>query len=468
MLYSQRLDLGGTAPAGLGQSLLSVLHLSDAHVIDTVSPARCEWVELLGHDPHWAPLLHMHRPYEALTPWTLAAHVDRARRLGAAPASGRPFDLAISTGDNIDNAQHNELDAYLHIMAGGTTRMSAVGGVHQPSAELGRGPWPFWCPDAAVQDTWKPLGYAAVDNFVARASAEIHSQGFGFAWASLPGNHDFMRQGMALLNSAIEAIAMGSGKTLACPPGLSPDDVLSRFVQDPAAFSAGATRQIQADPARAGLDRRSWVAAHVAHGAAGLGAQHVLDGRADTCIDTEHARIVLLDTNHPGGDFEGSLGASQLAWLEDRLAEVDTQRGGRFAVICSHHGSVSLTNTLGDDPERRHTATLLALVHRHPCVVAWLVGHRHLHRITPQPGPSGGFWEITTGSLIDWPCQTRSVEFARHDNGSMEIVCTLQDHEAAHDSLAGLHLTMARRFAGRACAHMQGQPTDGNVRLIRP
>jgi metallophosphoesterase (TIGR03767 family) len=468
MHYSLRLDLGGTAPAGHGSSLLSVLHLSDAHVIDTVSPARCEWVELLGQDPHWAPLLHMHRPYEALAHWTLAAHVDRARQMGAAPGSARPFDLAISTGDNIDNAQHNELDTYLRIMAGGTTHMSAAGGVHQPSAELGSVPWPFWCPDACVQDTWKPLGYAPVNNFIARVGAEIHSQGFGFAWASLPGNHDFMRQGTALLNPAIEAIAVGSGKTLARPTGLWPDDVLTRFARDPAAFSAGTTRQILANPARAGLDRRAWVAAHMAHGASGLGAQHVLDGGADTWFDTEHARFILLDTNHPGGDFEGSIGAAQLAWLADRLTEVDTERSGRFAVICSHHGSVSLTNTLGDDPERRHAAELTALVHRHPCVVAWLVGHRHLHRITPQPGPSGGFWEITTGSLIDWPCQARTVEFIRHDNGSMEIVSTLLDHAAAPDSLSGLHLTMAHRFAGSAAAHMQGQPTDGNTRLIRP
>ena len=468
MLYSLRLDLGGTAPLGHGRSLLSVLHLSDAHVIDTASPARCEWVELLGQDPHWAPLLHMHRPYEALTHWTLAAHVERARQRGAAHGSDRPFDLAISTGDNIDNAQHNELDTYLRIMAGGKTHMSAAGGVHQPSTELGSGPWPFWCPDASVHDTWKPLGYAPVDNFVARVGAEVHSQGFGFAWASLPGNHDFMRQGTALLNPAIEAIAVGSAKTLARPPGLWPDDVRTRFVQDPAAFSAGTTRHILADPARAGLDRRAWVAAHVARGASGLGAQHALDGSADTWIDTEHARIIVLDTNHPGGDFEGSIGTAQLAWLADRLTEVDKERSGRFAVICSHHGSVSLTNTLGDDPERRHAAQLTALVHRHPCVVAWLVGHRHLHRITPQPGPSGGFWEITTGSLIDWPCQARTVEFFRHDNGSMEIVCTLQDHEAAPDSLAGLHLTMARRFAGRTATHMQGQPIDGNTRLIRP
>ena len=91
MPHSLRLDLGGTAPAGRGQSLLSVLHLSDAHVMDTVSPARCEWVEVLAHDPRWQPLLHMHRPYEALAHWTLAAHVDRARRTGMAPTGRRPF-----------------------------------------------------------------------------------------------------------------------------------------------------------------------------------------------------------------------------------------------------------------------------------------------------------------------------------------------------------------------------------------
>ena len=48
-------------------------------------------------------------------------------------------------------------------------------------------------------------------------------------------------------------------------------------------------------------------------------------------------------------------------------------------------------------------APLLEVVHRHPCVVLWLTGHRHIHRITPRPGAAGGFWEITTASIIDWP-----------------------------------------------------------------
>jgi len=465
--YAIRNDLGNMVPQQNAAPLLSLLHLSDAHVMDTVSPARCEWVELLAQDPLWKPLLHMHRPYEALTHWALAAHVERARQKPVAPWAGRAFDLAISTGDNIDNAQLNELQACISILGGGRTRLSVAGGVHEPSAELGAGPWPFWCPDPAVQDLWKPQGYPAVEDFVARASAEVHSSGFGFAWTSLPGNHDYMRQGTALPEPMIEQIAVGSNKTLRRPQGFDPADPLTLFVNAPGQFSVGATRQVTAVPERRAISRDDWLTAHVRHGAVGYTAEQVRRGSADMVIDTEHVRIIMLDTNHPAGDYQGSIGAAQLAWLEDRLAEVDVQPG-RVAVLASHHGSASLNNTRGDDPERLHAEAMTAVAHRHACVVAWLVGHRHVHRVTAHPGPLGGFWEITTGSTIDWPCQTRAVEIVRHGQGEIEIICTLMDHEAAPDSLAGLHLNLTRRFAGDIALNMQGQVTDGNVRLLRP
>ena len=454
-------------PPGHGESLLGLFLMSDVQVMDTVSPARCEWVELLASQPRWQPLLHMHRPYEALTHWALAAHVERVRRAPIAPWSQRPYDLCISLGDNIDNAQQNELDAFLAILAGGTAQLSARGGVHDASAELGPGPWPYWCPDAAVDDLWKRHGYPCVPDFVARASAELVSPGLGFPWTSLPGNHDLMRQGTALPEPEIERLAVGCDKSLCRPPGFDPADPLALFVTDPAAFSRGATRQVQALDHRRAVTSSEWIAAHVAAGAAGYTAQHARDGHTDSVIDTEHARIVLLDTNHPAGDYQGSIGTAQLAWLETRLAEVDRQPG-RVAVLASHHGSASLTNTRGGDPQRQQAAALTALAHRHPCVVAWLVGHRHLHEIRPHPGPHGGFWEISTGAVIDWPTQTRSVEFMRHPDGQLEIVCTLHDHDALPGSLAHLHHALAYRFAGSLRERMQGQPHDGDVRLVRP
>jgi hypothetical protein len=252
-----------------------------------------------------------------------------------------------------------------------STRLSAYGGVQDASAELDSGPWPFWSPDAAVTDTVKPQGYPVVPDFLARASAEVCSLGLGFAFASVPGNHDLMRQGTALPEPAIEAIAIGDMKALCRPHGLAPADPLLHFVAHPAAFSAGGTRRVAPLATRRAVSKREWIAAHLAHGALGLDASSVQRDSADAVIDTEHVRIILFDTNHPAGDFQGSVGGTQLQWLEQRLTEVDREPG-RLAVLASHHGAVSLTNSRGADPQRRHADALTTLLHRHPCLVAWL------------------------------------------------------------------------------------------------
>ena len=467
MSHLVRSELGGSAPTGKGECVLSLLLMSDVQVMDSISPARCEWVELLADQSKWQPLLHMHRPYEALTHWALAAQVERARRAPVGPVSGRPHDLALFLGDNVDNAQHNEMRAFLDIVAGGTAQLSAFGGVQDVPPDWGARPWPYWSPRADVADLWKPRGYPAVADFLARASAPVLSQGLGFAWTALPGNHDLMRQGTALPEPGIEAIATGGDKLLLRPQGFDPADPLAYFLENVAAFSRGGARRIAATDTRRALDKRAWLAAVVERGAAGFDASHVRSGRTDAAVDIGDAYILMLDTNHPGGDYQGSIGKAQLEWLDAQLAEVGRQRG-RFAVLASHHGSVSLTNSRGNDPERQHADALLAVAHRHPCVVAWLVGHRHLHQIAPRPGPNGGFWEISTGSLIDWPVQTRAVEFVRNANGAMEIVCTLQDHGAPQGSLAYLHKTLTRRFADPIAGRLEGLPGDRDVRLLRP
>lgn len=487
-----RTDLGGAATGGRGQCLLALAHISDAHVMDAASPARCEWVELLAHDPRWRGLLHMHRPQEAMTHFALAAHVDRLRAQGRAPSSQRPYDLVLCTGDNIDNAQRNELDMFLALMAGGKARLSTQGCVQQASDDLGPGPWPFWCPDPSIDDLWKARGYPALDGFIERTSAPVHGAGLGLPWASLPGNHDLMRQGTARVEPQIERIALGTDKLLCRPGGLDEADLPGLFVDAPARFSrhpaaprggavglgaksAAGVRRVQSLGARRAVSKREWLQAHVASGALGYGAGHASEGCADAVIDLEHARLILLDTNHPAGDYQGSIGARQLAWLEERLAETDRERG-RLAVVASHHGSATLVNRRGQDAERLHGKAMLSALHRHPSMAAWLTGHRHVHRVKAHPpspgGPGRGFWEITTASIIDWPSQTRAIEFIRRKDGQTEIVCTLQDHRAAPGSLAALHLDVAQRYAQdigpRHARSLQGNLGDRDVRLPLP
>jgi metallophosphoesterase (TIGR03767 family) len=457
-----RTDMGGSAGSGPGQTLVSVVHISDMHVLDAASPARGEWVELEAHDPLFRPLLHMHRPYDAVALAALHAHVESIR------ADDRGCDLVVSTGDNIDNGQRNEFDAYLAIVAGGTAQLTAAGSAQDASTHAFDEPWPYWCPDPTVADVWRDRGYPVIDDFVAQASAPIVSAGLGVPWTSVPGNHDLMRQGTALDNASLAAIAVGGAKSLRRPAGFSPGDPPSLFLDEPEAFSSGPTFAITADPKRRVIDRAEWIDAHRGAGALGFepGSR---DDSIDRVIDTEHVRFVLLDTNHPAGDYQGSVGVEQLEWLDARLAEVDAEQSPRVVVLVSHHGTDSLVNERQPNDDRRLAGAINAVVHRHPCVIAWLLGHRHVNRIEPRPGDSGGYWEVTTCSTIDWPSETRRITIARQPDGAIEIACTMQRHRSEPDSLAGLHPALAERFAGpRAAERMAGRGEDRDVRLVLP
>lgn len=116
---------------------------------------------------------------------------------------------------------------------------------------LGPGPWPYWSPNAQVADAFKPRGYPAVANYLSRASAELAAPGLGFAWTSVAGNRDRLRQGTALPDVEIAAIATGSAKTLRRPENLQPHDPLAFFVDQPVAFSRGMTREVAALASRA-------------------------------------------------------------------------------------------------------------------------------------------------------------------------------------------------------------------------
>ena len=135
--------------------MVRLVHLSDLHVIDVASPARAEWVELLGDDPRWRPLLHMHRPYEALTHWALAAHVEAIHRDPTAPWTGGRVRPRAQ-----HRRQHRQRPAQrarrLPRDHGGRPTRScgrAVGRRIPTAATSSRrrpradAPWPFWCPE---------------------------------------------------------------------------------------------------------------------------------------------------------------------------------------------------------------------------------------------------------------------------------------------------------------------------------
>ena len=114
-----------------------------------------------------------------------------------------------------------------------------------------------------------------------------------------------------------------------------------------------------------------------------------------------------------------------------------THNDDRLVVIFSHHGVESLVHPLTrhagpDGQPLLGGSDILALLHRYPNVVLWLNGHTHLNAIRPRPDPrdpARGFWEVTTSSIVDWPCQARLVELVEA-GGQLSIVCTMIDHDS--------------------------------------
>jgi hypothetical protein len=302
-----------------------------------------------------------------------------------------------------------------------------------------------------------------------------------------------------MVTPAAAAAQTGASKPVGLPPGFDDDQAMELFTHHPEAFLAGPSRTVTADPARRTVTRREFVEAHFRPGARpaghGFGTQNLLDGTAYYVHDTPAARLIALDTNCLAGGSAGCLDRQQARWLETRLAEVHSAYTGpdgsevrtghddRLVILFSHHGVDTLANTahLGPDGEPLlGGAEVLALLHRFGNVVLWLNGHTHVNTIRPRPHPAcpgHGFWEVTTCSIADWPCQTRLVEIA--DHGSyLAIVCTMADHDtppvpsslATGDELASLHRELSANapFTGHG-SHLAGKPADRNVELrIRP
>jgi len=126
---------GSGAPVG-GRPLLCLVHITDLQLADVQSPTRFEFLNARFADPRYAEILPVQRPNEALTAHAVDATI---RTLGAVqgPATGLAPQLAVTTGDAIDNAQWNELQTFLALLEGGPVTPDSGGpdyeGVQSPS-----------------------------------------------------------------------------------------------------------------------------------------------------------------------------------------------------------------------------------------------------------------------------------------------------------------------------------------------
>ncbi|MDQ1439118.1 MAG: hypothetical protein QOK43_2747 [Acidimicrobiaceae bacterium] len=478
----------------------SVVHLTDVHVIDAQSPARVEFLDRYGN-----PFTSAQRPQELLTAQVAESMVRRINDIKRGPVTGRAFDCAVSTGDNIDNQQQNELEWFLTLLDGGPVTPNSGGPAYegvQDQDPLTFDPH-YWHPedeDPEGDQYKKTFGFPAYPGLLTAAVAPFTATGLKAPWFTVNGNHDGLVQGNAPESSAIEAIATGSVKVVNLPAGISPEDFQRGLVeQDPsvlAALAVAPARPVSADPKRRFVSAAEFAAAHFhgTHQGHGLTEENLDAGTLYYTFEVAPAVTgIVLDTCNRGGYAEGSIDPAQLAWLEAQLkaassrwfdsagTEVRATVEDRLVVVFSHHNLATMDNVFPDPStggQRVTGAAVETLLHRFPNVVLWVNGHSHENRVVPHPDPAGrtgGFWEMLTAAHVDYPQQARIVEIVDNRDGTLSVFGTTVEHAAPPTTAVGATDVLGLAAISRelsandyqvGLATALGTPEDRNVELL--
>lgn len=433
-----RTELGPAAP--LGKRLATLGHLTDAHVMDAESPARVPFLSQLGQ-----PFNSTFRPQEALTAQVMDGAV---RALDAL----RP-DAVIQGGDLIDNAQENELSRGLALLAGGRIEpRSGARRYHGVQEAADADPF-YYRPD---------IDAPRYPGLLGAATGRFHAAGLKAPWYPVLGDHDLLVQGILTPTALTDRIARGDRAVWRLPTDLkapagadelsaaAPDGLPDPFLFEPLIrqlLTAPSVR-VPADARRRELGAAA-VLAQLRRAASLPGSGALLDYTFDV---GPRLRVIVLDLVRREGGSDGLVHEGQSAWLSRQLAGA----GDRWVLVVTHQ---PLTNSVGG-------SGLLALLDRHPRVFAVLSGHTHENRIEPRRGPGGGYWLISTASLIDYPQQARALRLRETDGGGIALQTWMLDHVPSELGDISRELSYLDSQGGRP-QHFAGTPRDRNATLFK-
>ncbi len=390
----------GAAPAmGAGaKTLVRFVHLTDTQLVDDESPARNCIFDAAG------AIDGAFRPQEGYGCQLLDAAV---RGINALHAS-LPIDFVLTGGDNVDDAQRNELQWFGKVLNGGLVEC-----------------------DSGSDDGDKP-------GLVFPHKRPFTAAGLAVPWYWVSGNHDVLVTGVYKVDEAERQLALGTTATMGTrdygQPGspITTDEVPADALRLPL-YATEVVAEIRAIADGPGPHQ---------HGLADVAASSPYVQYRATPVANQPVDIIALDSTAHSGGSDGLVFAKVFEEQVRPLLEA-SKAAHHFAIVVAHHATDGIGD--GGDPfgtSQAGTMTPAALrkaLSGYPNVLFYLAGHSHVNQIKRfEPSVDDvvrPFFEVQSASLADWPSQMRLVEIIDGDNGYIAAKLTAFDTPAEIDHL---------------------------------
>jgi metallophosphoesterase (TIGR03768 family) len=441
--------------------LLTFFCFSDIHLTDKESPSWPYWSAYktpVGFTTNTPPPGDGNSSAYSPVMLSTTHMLDAAVRTANALHRLMPFDFAMSLGDDVNNAQYNELRWFIDIMDGQYIT---------PSSGTNAG--------ANTIDYQMPYQAAGLNPDI--------------PWYQTLGNHDHFWAGSLVVTEYLRASYTNNQILLFGDLDVDGIDSRSHFMgtvdgSTPYGTIIGAgpvadfvvdgvtnTPTVAADSNRYGLTPGTWMneffnttsepAGH------GFSPENVTSNFA--CYSFEPKtnlplKVIVLDdtitdefldfTNGSSGAV-GYLDTNRLNWLTRELHAGQTNN--QLMIIAAHIP----IEFIGLGGKGISAASLMETLYNYPNLILWVTGHLHRNNIKAHPSPDSdfpeyGFWEVENPSLRDFPQQFRTFEILRNTDNSISIKTTDIDPDVTPGSCAdksrGYSVGAARIFAAPLAA----------------